>query len=249
MNESRQTNPDAPSTRRGGGPNVAEAGGDSKDLVVFITRHDGHCAECCEEFFGGTQISVEAGRTLCLDCADLGPLEFLTRGNTALTRRATKYSPLRAVVVQWSRARNHYERQGILVTTESLDRAEAECLKDAELRARQRQRAAERREGVEAAYLASVTEAIRSAFPGCPANEAAQIAEWTCQKHSGRVGRSSAAKTLDPAALKLAVIAHIRHEHTDYDRLLMLHGDRELARQTVRPEIDRVLQEWEASPS
>jgi len=78
--------------------------------------------------------------------ADLAHLEYLPSGNTALTRRATKHSPLRAVVVQWARARKRYERQGILVTAEALRRAEEECLADEDRRARQRERAAERRE-------------------------------------------------------------------------------------------------------
>ena len=60
--------------------------------------------------------------------------------------------------------------------------------------------------GVDASYVATVTGAIRAAFPGCPTAEAAKIAEWTCQKYSGRVGRSAAAKSLDSHALKLAVI-------------------------------------------
>jgi len=75
-------------------------------------------AECGEEFFDGTFIRVENGKTLCLACADLGHLEFLARGDPALTRRASKHSPLRAVVVQWSRTRQRYERQGVLVTSE-----------------------------------------------------------------------------------------------------------------------------------
>ena len=50
----------------------------------------------------GDLIRVEEQKTLCLDCADLGSLEFLPSGNTALTRRATKYSGLRAVVLRWS---------------------------------------------------------------------------------------------------------------------------------------------------
>jgi hypothetical protein len=60
------------------------------------------------------------------------------------------------------------------------------------------------------------------------------------------VGRSAAAKALDPAPLRLAVIAHIRHEHTRYDQLLMQLGDRSAARQAVRAEIDRILTQWEA---
>jgi hypothetical protein len=48
----------------------------------------------------------------------------------------------------------------------------------------------------------------------------------------------------------LAVIAHIRHEHTRYDELLMRHGDQQLARAAVKEEIERVLSRWEsATPS
>jgi len=217
-----------------------------EDIVVFITRRAGKCAECGRELFKGNWIRLEKEQPLCLDCADLGHLEFLPRGNTALTRRATVHSPLRAVVVQWSRSRQHYERQGILVTPAAIQRAEEECLADADLRERRRERAAKVRETQEQAYLAEVTQTIRAAFPGCPPKEVARIAEWTCEKHSGRVGRSAAAKSLDPQALRLAVIARIRHEHTRYDELLMQHGDRSLARAEVHAEINEVLQRWEA---
>jgi hypothetical protein len=52
------------------------------------------------------------------------------------------------------------------------------------------------------------------------------------------------AKQFDPQALKLAVVAHIRHVHTRYDQLLMQYGDRELARREVRSKIDRILEKW-----
>jgi hypothetical protein len=219
------------------------------DIVVFFTRHEGKCAECGQEFFRGNMIRVENQKTLCLDCADLGHLEYLPRGNTAITRRASKHSPLRAVVVEWSRSRKRYERQGILVTAEAIQQAEAECLADAEQRERQRERAAIARESQEAAYLQGVTAAIQQLFPSCPPQTAAKIAAWTCLKHSGRVGRSAAAKEFDPQALRLAVIAHIRHEHTRYDELLMCGGDRQFARESVRAEIDEVLGRWERPKS
>ncbi len=104
------------------------------------------------------------------------------------------------------RARKRYERQGILVTAEALRRAEEECLADEERRARQRERAAERRENEDLEYLAAVTVKLKELFPGCPPEEAARIATWSCQKHSGRVGRSAAAKDFDPQALRLAVM-------------------------------------------
>jgi hypothetical protein len=53
------------------------------------------------------------------------------------------------------------------------------------------------------------------------------------------------AKEFDPQALRLAVIAHIRHQHTRYDELLMEYGDRTQARAMIGGEIDRVLVRWE----
>ena len=224
--------------------------GESKDIVVFMVRRETKCAECGRELFDGNLLRMEDNRPLCLDCADLGHLEFLTSGNTALTRRATKHSPLRAVVVQWSRTRKRYERQGILVTPAAIDRAEAECLADEEQRARQRERVAIRREAEDSEYESAVANKLKDLFPGCPPQEAAQIAAWTCRKYSGRVGRSAAAKEFDPQALRLAVIAHIRHEHTRYDELLMRHGDRQSARTAIREEVESVLARWEsATPS
>jgi hypothetical protein len=153
---------------------------------------------------------------------------------------------LRAVVVQWAYARKRYERQGILITAEALCRAEEESLADEDHRARQRERAAERRENEDQEYLAAVTGKLKELFPGCPPEETARIAAWTCQKHSGRVGRSAAAKDFAPQALRLAVIAHIRHEHTRYDELLMEYGDRQQAREMVRAEIEKRLIQWES---
>lgn len=218
----------------------------SNEIVVFMVRNDTKCAECGQELFHGNLLRVENERPLCMDCADLGHLEFLSSGNAALTRRATKYSPLRAVVVRWARARKRYERQGILVTPEAIERAENECLADEEKRAIQRERAAERREVEDRDYESTMAERLKSQFPGCPPEEAVRIAAWSCRKYSGRVGRSAAAKEFDPQAIRLAVIAHIRHEHTRYDELLMQHGDRALARTEIRADIEVVLARWEA---
>jgi formylmethanofuran dehydrogenase subunit E len=80
--------------------NEGVAPGKSTDIVVFMVRRETKCAECGKELFDGNLLRMEDNRPLCLDCADLGHLEFLTSGNTALTRRATKHSPLRAVVVR-----------------------------------------------------------------------------------------------------------------------------------------------------
>jgi hypothetical protein len=221
---------------------------DSKEIVVFIIRRDTKCAECGRELSDGNLLRIEKDKPLCLECADLAHLEYLGAGNTALTRRATKHSPLRAVVLRWSRTRKRYERQGILVAPDALERAEAECLADEEQRAKQRQRSAVRREVEDRDYHEAIIELLRKSYPGCPGEEVRRIAAWTCRKGSGRVGRSAAAKEFDPQALRLAVVAHIRHEHTPYDELLMKHRDRAEARALVRADIDRVLNRWEGDP-
>ncbi len=58
------------------------------------------------------------------------------------------------------------------------------------------------------------------------------------------MGRTAAGRALDEEALRAAVIAAIRHRHTDYDRLLMKGWDRMDARDAVRDDIGRVLDEW-----
>lgn len=99
--------------------------------------------------------------------------------------------------------------------------------------------------------MAAFGRAIREQFPGCPAGEARKIAEHACQKYSGHErsggGRSAAAKQFDSEAVRLAVIAHIRHARTDYDELLNQLGDRMLARAEVRDQVGEILRKWEAT--
>ena len=116
-----------------------------EDIVVFSILRESACAECGRELWKGALLRMEADRPLCLACADLDHLVFLPRGDTAVTRRASQYSTLRAVVVRFSRSRKRYERQGVLVDEQALARAEQECLADAEARAAARERAALRR--------------------------------------------------------------------------------------------------------
>jgi len=192
---------------------------------------------------------MEGDRPLCLACADLDQLVFLPSGDTALTRRASKYSTLRAVVVRFSRSRKRYERQGVLVEEPALERAERECLADAAVRERARQRAATRREELDERYVRAFAERLALSFPGCPSPQRQAIAEHACRKYSGRVGRSAAAKQFEVDALELAVKAHIRHRETPYDQLLAQGVDRGDARAAVRRIVEDVVERWkEPSP-
>jgi hypothetical protein len=221
--------------------------GRGDEIVVFSVVRDSQCAECGAELWKGSLLRLEGEKALCMGCADLDRLEFLPSGDAAVTRRASKYSTLRAVVVRLSRTRNRYERQGILVEPEALRRAEDESLVDAEVRARRQERAAERRELEDREFIAAFASAIREQYAGCPAREEMEIAEHACRKYSGRVGRTAAAKELSPEAIRLAVIAHIRHAHTNYDELLVRWGNRGTARDRIRGQVSAILDAWQRS--
>ncbi len=219
----------------------------STGLVVFLVRRDAKCADCGCDLSRGSLIMLNKERNpICLACADLDHLEFLPRGNTALTRRAARHSRLRAVVLQWSRTRKRYERQGILAETEAIEQAEAECLEDADRRDRQRERRASRENALDRQFVNAFAAGIRDNFPGCPSANAQRIAEHACRKHSGRIGRSAAAKRFDPDAIHLAVAAAVRHEFTNYDELLLAGHERQDARAMIRVEVEDVLDAWRA---
>ena len=216
----------------------------SDDIVVFEILRDSTCAECGDELGKGRWLRREKERPLCMACADVAHLIFLPRGDAALTRRASRYSSLKAVVVRFSRSRNRYERQGVLVEEAALARAEQECLADSDARARARERRAERDAEIDMQYRGEFASHICRLFPGCPEPKAIAIAEHACLKHSGRVGRTADAKRFDPEMITLAVRAHVRHVHTDYDQLLGSGWERYEARDRVLPQVDRLLERW-----
>ena len=215
--------------------------GKPADLVVILPLKDWTCAGC-----GGTGdfLKMEDAGPLCLTCADLDHLIFLPSGDAALTRRAKQASQLSAVVVRWSRSRKRYERQGILAEEAAIEQAEEQCLADEDVRLRRRDRDRERRAKEDVEFQARMAGEIRRLFPGCPKKRATAIAEHAALRGSGRVGRSAAARALDERAITLAVVASVRHEDTEYDRLLMSGIPREDARDRVRPVIDQVLDTW-----
>jgi hypothetical protein len=216
------------------------------EIKVFITTREASCDECGEDLGRRAWILLAEDKgALCLACADLDHLLFLPAGDAALTRRSRKYSTLCAVVLKWSRARKRYERQGLLVEAEALERAEQECLADEEVRARRRERAAARRAELDREYVQEFAAHVREQYPSCPPGREVVIAEHACLKYSGRVGRSAAAKSFDEQAIRLAVVAHVRHTETPYDRLLASGYDRRSARAKVEREVARALDRWE----
>lgn len=215
------------------------------DLVVLAAATDWTCAGCGVRATAGEFQLLEDERPLCLSCADFDHLVYLPSGNAALSRRAKKESTLSVLVQRFNKRRKRYERQGILVDEAALERAETQCLADEDVHARRRERDAERRAAADVEFQAAMATEIRRLFPGCTAERAQTIAEHAGTRGSGRVGRSAAGRALDENAVRLAVIASIRHLDTEYDALLMAGVPRTEARDRIRPAIDRVLTRWE----
>jgi hypothetical protein len=221
----------------------------NEDRKVFISTRESTCDECGEALGSKAWITLAHDKgALCLACADLDHLSFLSflaSGDAALTRRARKHSTLAAVGLKWSRARRRYERQGLLVEAAALEKAEEECYADSEVRNRRREREAIRREELDRQYVSQFAECVRKYFPQCPAGREVTIAEHACLKYSGRIGRTASAKSFDEGAVRLAVIAHVRHTETSYDRLLASGYERREARTEVEKDVNRVLLDWE----
>ncbi len=230
--------PELSEARRG---RLTERQSRAPDLVVIEPLKEFTCTGCGDT---GPFLIMEDPGPLCLTCADLDHLAFLPAGNAALSRRAKSGSGLSAVVVRFSRSRKRYERQGILVEEAALERAEEQCLADAELRQRRRERDAERRADQDLDFQARLAVEITRLFPGCPPGRARAIARHAAARGSGRVGRSAAARALDPEAIRLAVVASVRHEDTEYDKLLMAGVPRDAARDRVRTSIDSIVDAW-----
>ena len=212
---------------------------------VFISTRESVCDECGEDLGHGAWIMLAGERgALCLACADLDHLVFLPSGNAAVTRRAQKHSTLAVVVLKWSRARKRYERQGVLVEEEALQQAEKECLEDAEVRMQRREREAERRAELDQQYVERFAARVRELYPQCPPGREVTIAEHARIKYSGRIGRTAASKSLAEEAVDLAVVAHIRHVETRYDRLLQRCWDRGEARASIADDVRRIQAKW-----
>lgn len=86
---------------------------------------------------------------------------------------------------------------------------------------------------------------VRELFPACPSAREFAIAEYACLKYTGRVGRSAPAKTFGEDAVRLAVLAHVRHIETPYDELLASGVDRGQARRQVEDKVRFTLASWQ----
>jgi hypothetical protein len=96
---------------------AAQASRPPELVVIQPLKHEWKCHRC-----GGTGdlLVMENAGPACLRCVGLDDLEFLPRGDALLTRRVRARSARSAVVVRFSRSRERYERQGLLVEPHTL---------------------------------------------------------------------------------------------------------------------------------
>src|SRR5262249_10302428 len=101
-----------------------------KDPVVYELSKPSRCYNCDSRLTVGDIVMLkgndEEREVLCNRCAKLDSLEKLPSGNAVLTRLASKYSQVRFVVMRWSELWKCYERQGVLLEREALERARQE---------------------------------------------------------------------------------------------------------------------------
>jgi len=136
-----------------------------------------------------------------------------------------------------------------LVEESALEKAERECEADAGIRKIRRESRRTWEVKQDERLVERMTIRIKELFPNIPPEIAFRVAKHTAQRNSGRVGRTQAGRSLEKEPLRLAVIAHIRHEFTHYDGLLMQGVERREARKRVESQIDELLAKWESVPT
>lgn len=96
------------------------------------------------------------------------------------------------------------------------------------------------------AAIGKAAAELDSQFPKIPKHDREDVLKHGFKKHSGRVGRT----TLIPLSQKVlyAVIAHIRHRHTSYDKLLSGGTSKEAARKAIQNKIRDTAREWGHKP-
>ncbi len=178
--------------------------------------------------------------------------DYLPAGDATLTRAVKNACGEQVLYAVMKRVSKRYPPRQVglwapaSVIAAHRERVEAMRTEDHKVRLAQQRRKRQERD------IKVFCEAIRQRFPGCPVDEAQMIAEHACEVGSGRVGRS---RTADEP-VRAAVVAHIRHEHTDYDEMLFAYtyewmdaSEREevrrQVREKVRARIEEILRRWE----
>lgn len=181
--------------------------------------------------------------------------EFLPPGNAFVTRRVKK-GPHWVLIGTYNRRGGYTPVLGIFAPAVAIQTAKAADAASAAERSQARSSAQKQRDKAEAQYRKEFEDACMRFLDFAPMHQelakeiAQQATQVACEKHSGRVGRTSLIPLADKVSL--AVRAYIRHSHTDYESSLpqsrgFLDHDVYLdARKAAHADVTRFLDEHRA---
>lgn len=214
---------------------------------IYLTKREKlSCKKCKNSIPKGKAFVAEKEdyNGLCIRCSPFANYTLLPSGDAALTRRSKKHSELCGVLLFWNQRRRRYERKGQYVEASAIATAKKECEADEKERSLKNKKAAIKRTELDKVYIQEFAKAIRSNYPNCPPKREIDIAIHACQKHSGRVGRTAAAKQFNETMIDLAVEAHIRHTETNYDKQFGKGLQKREIRAGLKQSITRIMQSW-----
>ncbi len=185
------------------------------EIKVFITtRERSTCGECSEELSRGAWITLQRDKGAL--CLTCADLDHLT------------FLPTGDAALT-RRARKHSALSAVVLKFS---------------RARKRYE----RQGLlveESALQQAETECLADSEIRARRAEREQIRrEELDQQYIEAFASPAAAKSFDEEAVRLAVIAHIRHRETDYDQLLGKGWFRHEARAHVRGRVEQISESW-----
>ena len=100
--------------------------GKTKAPSVYSLSNPARCYNCDAKLAAGAIVELrqkdDEREVLCAQCAGLQDFEVLPAGNAKWTRSAPKHSPNYYVVLKWSSLWKCYERQGLLVQKDSIEK-------------------------------------------------------------------------------------------------------------------------------
>jgi hypothetical protein len=96
----------------------------------------------------------------------------------------------------------------------------------------------------DAALVHQAAAALDKEFPNIPSEVKESVLKHGFRKNSGRVGRTRMLSM--KKRVVLAVIAHIRHQHTGYDKMLDNRIGRDEARRNISKPMHDLLKLWSA---
>lgn len=172
----------------------------------------------------------------------------LAPGDHFVTRRVKQLAleQGRDIYVRMQKGRKKEYSQIVVyhVPPELLAQAREEADQTRARREAARRQAAAGRERRHERFLEEARVALLKLYPKVPEDEAEQVVRHAFEVGSGRVGRSG--KLALDEKLRLAAVAHVRHVHTDYERLLDTM-EKEDARAEIQADVRDKLREWGGS--